>query len=190
MLLSPLPLALYVGALCLPAAGADAESWQPSLQTPAPPSAETAPAAVPLERRLLASASAGTGAAASLLLSLPLLVPLVYLAPLVGISPALGALGVAAAVPVFVAVGSAVASRPFHEGVGPYAVGASAALVAGLTTLMIGVALSPIAPDQSQPAFHVGVLSLVGVPTLAAAATAMVVAPFFVAPAGVAAEIE
>jgi hypothetical protein len=161
----------------------------------AAPALEVAPAApadaeepgVSLSRRLLAGTVAGVGAGASLLLSFPLSLPLLYLAPVIGLSPLIGVLAVAAVVPIALAVGSGVAASAFHPGIGPYAVGGAAAFVGGVVALLTAAAVQPVlsppeGPDSTRPEFHLSVLSLLGVPTLAAAGAAFVVAPFFVAP--------
>lgn len=184
---SPLPATPEEAALAQVAV-AQAASAQAPAAGPAEPDA--AVAEVTLGRRLFAGTVAGFGAGASLLLSLPLTVPLIYLGPLLGVSPLLGALLVVTVVPIALAAGSGLAASLFHSGIGPFAVGGATAAVGGLVTLIAGAVLSPQTPDPSRPEFHVGVLSLLGVPTLAAAGVAFCVAPFFVEPPAQAAEIE
>jgi hypothetical protein len=142
------------------------------------------------ERRALSAGAAALGAGTGVLLALPASVPGIYLAASMGMSPFVGALPLLVAVPIAVAAGSAVAVSGFTSGIGPYLVAGGAATVGGLTALLVGALVAPNTPPDPT-ALHLGVLSVVAVPTLAAAGAAAVVAPFVTDPATAAeAEVE
>ncbi len=154
------------------------------LAAAAPPAPEPLPAgalepAPTPELRLLAATAAALGGAGGVLLSFPLAVPMIYVAALVGLPAAAGALPLLLAVPLFAALGSGGVALAFSSGIGPWLTGALAGGAAGVTALLVGAVVAPQRPGSLLD-LHVGVLSVVGVPSLAAAATAALVLPFFV----------
>jgi hypothetical protein len=155
------------------------ESAQPTAQPVAQPTAQPSAS---WQRRALSAGAAAIGAGTGVLLALPASVPGIYLAAFAGMSPFVGALPLLVAVPIAVALGSGVAVSTFSSGVGPYLVAGAAATVGGLATLIVGAVVAPARP-QDDLSLHLGVLSLVGIPTLAAAGAAAAVAPFVTNPA-------
>lgn len=131
----------------------------------------------------LGASAVALGAAAGVLLSLPLTVPILYLAALASLPTAVGALPLLLAVPVAAGLGSGGAASAFSEGIGPWLVATLSGAAAGLTVLVVGVLVASGEP-RTPLDLHLGVLSLVGMPSLAAAATAAVVLPFFLTGTG------
>lgn len=139
----------------------------------------TPPARPGVGTTLLGAGAVALGGAAGVLLSLPLTVPILYLAALASLPAAAGALPLLLVVPLAAALGSGGAARAFSEGIGPWLVGTLSGAAAGVTLLVVGAVVVPAQP-RTLLDLHLGVLSVVGVPSLAAAATAAAVLPFFV----------
>lgn len=181
--------AFVVVTLCLfaPVALAQSEKTRPvGAVSDAPadtavlePEAQVSSDQVPVQTRVFAAVAAALGGGGGVLLALPLTVPIIYLAALVQVPAAAGALPLLLAVPLLAALGSGGAVSLFSEGAGPWITGIASGAAAGLTTLVVGALVVPQRPSTLLD-LHLGVLSVVVVPSLAAAVSAAALAPFFV----------